>query len=242
MQLMKPILIIQNIKREYPGMTQQLLDQKKIVYEIIMMAERADNPPDLNNYSALIVLGGPDSANDTTPKMLAEVELVKQALAMQLPYLGICLGHQVLVKAAGGKVVPGVQREVGWKTPQQTPYVVHLTDAGKQDKLFQGLASTIPVFQLHGEMVEVTTAMTVLATGDVCPVQAVKMGDNAYGLQCHFELHDQLYQDWLNEDPDLLKLDRAEMERYWEQVKIEYTKTGRQLIENWLNLLRPHLR
>ena len=80
----------------------------------------------------------------------------------------------MLVKAAGGKVVPGVQREVGWQTPQQTPYTVHLTDAGQEDSLFTGLADTIPVFQLHGEMVEVTPEMTVLATGDVCPVQAVR--------------------------------------------------------------------
>ncbi len=234
---MKPILIIQNIKREYPGMIQQLLDEKNIAYEIVMMEERADNPPDLKNYQALIVLGGPDSANDATSKMVAEVALAKQALEEQLPYLGICLGHQVLVKAAGGKVVPGVQREVGWQTPQRTPYVVHLTAAGKQDPLFDGLGDSIPVFQLHGEMVEVTPEMSVLATGDVCPVQVVKVGSNAYGLQCHFELHDQLYQDWLNEDPDLQKLDRADMERYWEQVKDEYTKTGKQLIENWLRLV-----
>lgn len=234
---MKPILIIQNIKREYPGMIQSVLDEQACSYEIKLMAEWLEQPVDLSAYSALIVLGGPDSANDATPKMQAEVQLARQALSLGLPYLGICLGHQVLVKAAGGKVVKGLQREVGWHTPQRTPYVVQLTDDGKSDPLFQGLGETIPVFQLHGEMVEVTPQMQVLATGDICPVQVVKVSNKAYGLQCHFELHDQLYQDWLNEDPDLQQLDRAWMEQYWQQVKEDYTKTGRTLIKNWLGMI-----
>ena len=231
MQPMKPILIIQNIRREYPGMIQQLLDEKSIVYEIVMMEERAGNPPDLKNYQALMVLGGPDSANDTTPKMLAEIKLVQQALAQQLPFLGICLGHQVVVKAAGGKVVHCPKREIGWG------YTIQLTPTGKIDPLFHSLPEAIPTFQLHGEMVQVVDGITVLATGDNCPVQVVKVGRQAYGVQCHFELHDQLYETWLNEDSDLQKLDRTEMEEYWQKVKDGYLATGRKLMENWLNLL-----
>lgn len=192
------------------------------------MQDRTDQPPLLQDYSALIVMGGPDSANDTTPKMLAELALVKQALNLAMPYLGVCLGHQVLVKAAGGKVVRCLQREVGWG------YTIQLTPYGKVDPLFHGLPEKIPTFQLHGEMVQVVDGITVLATGDNCPVQAVKVGRRAYGLQCHFELHDELYQTWLNEDPDLQKLDRADMEREWENVKQEYTVMGRRFVENWL--------
>lgn len=225
---MKPILIIQNIKREYPGAIQQLLDERQLPYEIIQMAERAANPPDVNQYSALIVMGGPDSANDITAKMQTEISVVKQALDLGLPYLGICLGHQVLVKAAGGRVVRCPQREVGWG------YTIQLTPTGKIDPLFYGLPEHIPTFQLHGEMVQVVDGITVLATGDNCPVQAVRVGRNAYGLQCHFELHDQLYQTWLNEDDDLKQLNRAELEQHWQEIKAEYMALGRQFVENWL--------
>lgn len=225
---MKPILIIQNIKREYPGTIQQLLDEQSIPYEAILMAERVENPPSLKDYSAMIVLGGPDSANDTTPKMLAELKLVQQVIVRPLPYLGVCLGHQVLVKAAGGNVVKCPKREVGWG------YTIALTAAGKVDPLFQGLPQTMSMFQLHGEMVQVVPTMSILATGDNCPVQAVKVADQAYGLQFHFELHDELYQTWLNGDPDLQKMDRTELEQHWQRVKARYMDIGRRIIENWL--------
>jgi len=234
---MKPILFIQNIKREYPGFIQNVLTEKNIPYKIKMITDCVEDSPKLQDYSALIILGGPTSANDTTPTMLAELELCRTALQMKLPYLGICLGHQVLVKAAGGKVVKGPQREIGWTNSTGQPHQVKLTEAGKQDQLFTGLAETLQVFQLHGEMVEVTPEMTVLATGDICPVQVVRVGDNAYGLQCHFELNDNLYQDWLNEDDDLKVLDRAMMEQTWQQVKTSYQATGKTLIENWTKLL-----
>jgi len=101
--MIKPILIIRNVPRENPGLIEILLKEHKLKYQIIDF-ESTTVIDKIENYSALVVLGGPDSANDLTPKMQNELTLIKSAIQLKIPYLGICLGLQTLVKAMGGTV------------------------------------------------------------------------------------------------------------------------------------------
>lgn len=226
---MKPILIIQNVTREHAGLIEEVLKQKAIPFQIVDLSQQPTADIVLANYCGVVMMGGPDSANDTTAKMQTALHVAQQALSSELPYLGICLGEQVLVKAGGGRVVRSPVKEIGWN------YEIHLTPEGQADHLFAGLPETIPVFQLHGEMAEPTDRMMLLAKGDICPIQVVKVGKLAYGLQCHLELTDELYQIWLDQDPDLKQLDRSNLEQHWQTVRDEYTRHGKQLINNWLN-------
>jgi GMP synthase (glutamine-hydrolysing) len=187
-----------------------------------------------------VVLGGPDSANDTTPKMLAEQQRVKAALNAGVPYLGICLGLQIAVKVAGGKVVKSV-KEVGLRNAEGTPYSVTLTDLaltalGKKDPLFVGLRNDFRVFQLHGETVEMTKDMQLLATGADCRNQIVKLAHNAYGIQSHFELTREMLADWLKADPDLSPLDGQKVMTEFETIEEVYTITGLSLLRNFLHI------
>jgi GMP synthase-like glutamine amidotransferase len=231
----KKILIIQNITREGPGLLSQIISEKNLKFDLVDLSI-GDKLPDISQYSAIIVLGGPSSANDTDETMLNELAFIKKSRELNIPYLGICLGLQTLVKAKGGAIRRNEVPEIGFKNPEGEPYSINLTEEGKKDPLFAGLDSQIRVFHLHGETVDLRPNMKLLALGDSCKNQVVKLGDNAYGLQCHFELTPEMLNIWLDEDPDLLKLNKEEVLKEWEQVKSEYTNTGLTLFNNFFKI------
>lgn len=231
----KKILIVKNISREGPGIIEALLKEQGIPYAIVDL-DKGHAFPHLKDYSALVVLGGPDSANDSTEKMKLELQRIKDALSLEIPYLGICLGLQTLVKAAGGKVTKSPVKEVGFKGPNAKPFIISLTEDGKKDEFFNGLGDNFRVFQLHGETVELTQDMKLLSTGEFCQNQIVKVGINAYGIQCHFELTPELFEVWINKDADLLRLDKKRLQNEFNAFLDEYTVTGRKLFQNFLKI------
>jgi GMP synthase (glutamine-hydrolysing) len=232
---MDKVLIVKNISREGPGLLEQILTDSNIPFDVVNL-DHGEPFPDAILYSALVVLGGPDSANDPTKKMTDELRQVKTALGAGIPYLGICLGLQVGVKARGGNVVNGPVKEVGFKKSSGEPYMITLTDAGKQDPLFAGLADIFRVFHLHGETVELTEDMQLLGTAPDVPNQIVKLGDKAYGIQSHFELTPEMLKQWATEDPDLLPIGEQKLTFDFNEVQAAYTETGKKLFTNFLRL------
>jgi GMP synthase (glutamine-hydrolysing) len=231
----KEILIIKNITREGPGIIEQILKDNGIKYSITDFSPGNFAKP-LKNYGAVVVLGGPDSANDKNKKMEGELVFISEVLKAKIPYLGICLGLQTLVKTAGGKVVESPVKEIGFRDPEGDLFNVELTDYGKNDPLFNGMADSFNVFQLHGETVVLKDNIRLLATGKYCRNQIVKTGHNAYGIQCHFELTPEMFEDWINEDPDLKLLDKKRLWTDYELMKEEYSLTGNQLFHNFLKI------
>jgi GMP synthase (glutamine-hydrolysing) len=234
----KEILIVKNNTNEGPGMLGNILQERAIKYTVIDL-DKGERIPAVDEYNAVVVLGGPDSANDTNEKMQHELVVIKECIKQQKPYLGICLGLQTLVKAAGGQVVKSPVKEVGFRDPNGNYFTVELTPEGKQDALFNGLGDNFNVFQLHGETVELsqsTTPMTLLAIGKFCRNQIVKVGDTAYGIQCHFELTPEMFEIWINEDADLQKLDKEKLRNDYKNTIAEYTKVGQQLLKNFLKI------
>lgn len=231
----KEILIVKNITREGPGLLEIELKERGIGYTIVDL-EQSQNFPSVENYGAVVVLGGPDSANDKTKKMAAELGRIRDVIGANIPYLGICLGLQTLVKAAGGKVVKSPITEVGFTDPGNNTFTVTLTDEGKKDPLFKGLDDTFNVFHLHGETVELTNDMVLLAVGKFCRNQIARIGRNAYGIQCHFELTPDMFETWINEDPDLLQLNQVRLRANFESIRNDYTRVGRQLFKNFLKI------
>ena len=232
---MSELLIVQNISREGPGLLEQVLREENVAFDLVDL-DKGQDMPALDGYKALVVLGGPDSANDDTTKMTAELERIKEGLDAGLPYLGICLGLQTLVKAAGGKVVPGDVKEVGFIDPDNNQHTVAVTDEGKTDPLLAGLPETLDVFQLHGETVELTPDMTVLATGKFCKNQIVRVADKAYGIQSHFELTPEMLAVWAEQDPDLIPIGKDKLQADFEAIKQSYTSIGQTLLRNFLRI------
>lgn len=231
----KDILILKNISREGPGLIEDVLMEHHLKHEIIE-PERILQIKSLENLGALIVLGGPNSANDTDIQMKSELTLIRKVINAEIPYLGICLGLQTMVKAYGGNVVKCEIKEIGFRNPRHEFYKIKLTQQGRRDDLFKNLPDELPVFQLHGETVKLTPDMILLASGASCENQIVKIGANAYGIQCHFELKADMLDLWIEHDEDLQLLDRHRVMSDFQTLHNDYEKTGRQLINNFLSI------
>jgi GMP synthase (glutamine-hydrolysing) len=157
-------------------------------------ADRDASLPTPDEFDALVVLGGPASAYDATRTIRAEVELIRQTLNAEKPYLGICLGAQLLAKACDAAVYPATAGEYGVGT-------VRLTADAANDPLFTAAArsGTISVFQWHGDTFDLPDGATRLAEGDVCVNQAFRVG-RAWGVQFHVETDADTLWDWLYGD------------------------------------------
>jgi GMP synthase-like glutamine amidotransferase len=232
----KTVLIVKNITHEGPGLLETALFERGIAYNSVDLAA-GELFPDPRQFRAVIVLGGPQSANDVTQTMQLQLRQIDRVLYEEIPYLGICLGMQTLVKAGGGNVVNCQIKEIGFNDSEGNNYRMELTPSGKEDPLFDGLDNNFPVFQLHGETVELASSgMELLATGKNCRNQAVRVGNNAYGLQCHFEMTDRMFFEWIGIDSDLKRLNRITLTEQFETIRLEYSATGLKLMNNFLTL------
>lgn len=229
---MKPVLIIKNNVHEGPGLIEEVLLEQSLPYEIKDLDE-GDEFQEPSDYSAVIVLGGPDSANDNSPKMIQEIERVQQVLEQQIPYLGICLGMQVLCKASGGIVKPSPYKEISFFHDNHEPYTIEqLVD----DPIFAGLPSPFRVFQLHGETVELPAHAELIGRGNYIEQQVFKVGTNAYGFQCHFELTKEIIEECLVCDEDLKLRDSIKLREQWQHFQEPYLRKGKLITENFLRI------
>ena len=151
-------------------------------------------PDDLENYAGVVVFGGHMSVNDDEPYLKKEMVWVQQVLAANLPYLGVCLGAQLLAKVLGAQVDthPTEVEEIGYY-----PVRAASTEAG----LFP---EEMYVYQWHSQGFEVPEGAVLIAQGQDFPNQAFRWGDRAYGLQFHPEMTAQMIDFWTEQGADLL--------------------------------------
>ncbi len=228
----KRICIIRHITREGPGIFHSLLKKRGLDIHQYDLSQSTTLPHPAH-YDGVLVMGGPDSANDDSERMRLMREFVKNVLKSGTPYLGVCLGMQLLAKAAGGQVVKSPHTEIGFYDPQNRPYENILTAEGRKDPLLRGLKDRFPVFHLHGETVVLTEDITLLATAPQCPNQFIRVGGNAYGIQGHPELTSTMLADWLREEPFLREYDAEQMNRDFSAIYSEYAPVAGHLIRNW---------
>lgn len=228
-------MLVKHVTRRALPLVEHILIEQKICYEVVNL-DFGEVFPDPRNYSAVIVLGGPDSANDLSFENLAMLKRIRELLELEIPYLGICLGMQKLVKAAGGEVIKSEMKEVGLRDHEGDLFEVELTESGRMDVLFTGVEERFSVFQLHGETVILNDGIELLGKGKWCGNQIVKAGSNAYGIQCHFELTPELLNLWLEDQEDLLKMNREHVKNEFCEMHPEYEKNGRRLFENFLKI------
>lgn len=230
------VLVIQHVSRERPGFIRCILEEKEIDFDCVDL-QCGDAIPNLSDYQAMIVLGGPESANDECRKMNAVKTAVHEWIAQEKPYFGICLGMQVLGKVLGCEIQKSPVKEIGFRDDSGEYFRVDLTDKGKGDPIFQGSPDQFTVFQWHEEMVCPDDKITELARGKHCPVQAIKHGEHAYGFQFHCEVTPQMMNQWVSEHGDHLGEDRVyQIQNDFAHMQDEYVPHGKRIFSNFLSL------
>ncbi|MFB0517560.1 MAG: gamma-glutamyl-gamma-aminobutyrate hydrolase family protein [Candidatus Neomarinimicrobiota bacterium] len=159
-----------------------------------------DPPPKHSESDAWIITGSSGSVHDEFPWLPAVKEGIVRAANDGQPILGVCFGHQLLAIAIGGKV------EINPKGWEMGPAVIDLTRAGTKAPLFQGMASRIPVYQTHREVVtSLPPGAQVLAINEM-GLQAFQFGHQAFGVQFHPEFTAEIARMYvalrLDRDPD----------------------------------------
>lgn len=186
------ILVLQHVDVEHPGIFRDFFRADGFTWDTVEL-DAGEALPDVSAYDLMVVMGGPQDVwqEDKYPWLVAEKAAIRKFVVdLGRPYLGICLGHQLLAAAVGGEVTLGNTPEVGMLTVKQT-------QAGLNDRIFRGMADPIDVLQWHGaEVVSLPDDAHVLASSDVCAVQAFRYRDNAYGFQFHVEITEQTVSDW----------------------------------------------
>lgn len=181
-------------------------------------------PDDVENYAAALVFGGPMSANDNEPYLHKEMDWIEQVLSANLPYLGICLGGQLLAKVLGAKVERHADalEEIGY-------YPVNATAQGQA--LFP---EQMVVYQWHQEGFDLPVEAVHLVRGEDFPNQAFRWGDRAYGLQFHPEMTAEMLDFWTSQGADLLSAPNAQSREVQLHNHTRYSAAVEQWLETFL--------
>ena len=227
------ILIIKNIAHEGPGRLGDLLDRHEIKADIVNLSV-GEILPDYNRYRAIIVLGGPMSVNDNSLHMNVIKDYVKVILKAKTPFWGICLGMQILASVAGADIIPAPEKEIGWFNGKGEAFQLFPTEAGKADPVFVGIPFPAVLFHLHGETISASPHIMLLASGNGCACQVIRVGTNAYGIQGHIEMTEAMLMEWWHRDPDLHQLDGDRLIRDYRRFQRQYDLVGESLFSNFL--------
>ena len=229
------VWFVKNMTHEAAGLF-SLFTQRHEVPSVMVDLHRGEKFPEVATGDAVVVLGGPDSANDGEPKIFRELEALQKCLREGIPCLGVCLGLQLLVKAAGGIVFQNPVKEIGFRDLGGGWFEMEKTMEGKSDLLLAGIPDLCKVFQLHGEAVGLTPSMTCLAQGRSCENQIVRIQKRAYGIQGHVELSERMFEDWLAKDEDLRRMNAGELRRDFSAVCAELERSSEILFKNFLRI------
>jgi GMP synthase-like glutamine amidotransferase len=185
-------LVFMHIACEHPGIFRTFLRQDGIAWDAVAL-DAGDRIPALEDYDALWVMGGPMDVWDVDecPWMIEEKHAIRRWVReLERPFLGVCLGHQLLADALGGTCGPQRPPEIGILD-------VELTPEANADPLFAGMPRNLKALQWHSVAVrQPPEGAVLLASSPICRCQAMRVGKRAWGLQYHVELEDGTIADW----------------------------------------------
>ncbi len=187
------VLILMHDVQEDAGTIARYLQKRRAALRVVRFYDGESLPDDASQVDAVVSMGGPMNVDEEEayPFLREERLFLSRCFERQVPVLGICLGAQMIAKAAGGRVMKAPQEEVGW-------YTVSLTEEGSEDPFFLGLPDSFLVFQLHGDTFDLPPGGTLLVTSPTCRNQAFRL-KNSLALQFHLEINADKLALWLAE-------------------------------------------
>lgn len=224
------ILIVLHQENSSPGRVGLELVKRGFALDIRKPRFGDRLPSSMAEHAGAVVFGGPMSANDPDGYVCREIDWINVPLRDDKPFLGICLGAQMMVKQLGGKVCGRKDElvEIGY-------YPITPTAEG-------AAMMTWPekVYQWHGEGFEKPAGCTLLATGQTYPNQAIRYGDNAYGIQFHPELTHSMMVRWTTKGAPRMALPGAQQRRDHFASRYIYDDAVRKWLDNFLDIWIGH--
>lgn len=229
---MKPIRIFRHIRCEGPGYLTTFLEKNNIPFELVRIDAGELPPPQIDDVSALVFMGGSMSVNDDLLWIHQEIELIQKAIEIDLPMLGHCLGGQLISKALGGTVSANPLKEIGWLPIQKIKNEC-------ADDWLGPITDNSLAFHWHGETFSIPDGATAILKSQHCANQAFVTG-NTLALQCHVEMTQDMVREWVSLYKDEL-IDATETIQAAETITTDLEKkiqqgqkTAEALYRRWL--------
>jgi GMP synthase (glutamine-hydrolysing) len=231
------VLVLQHIACEHPGVFSEVMRDRG-VEQVPVELDEAEPLPDWRQFDAVLAMGGPMGAVDDAehPWLGPEKQLVRDAADAGRPFLGVCLGVQLLAAALDAPVYPAERPEVGLLP-------VELTPEGRDDPLFDGVDDPLVSLQWHGDTYDLPAGAELLARSPLVPNQAFRAGERAYGVQFHLEVTGEMAREWAEVPAYRQSLaetlgdeDGARFIADVERRADELHPAARRLFANWLEL------
>lgn len=231
------VLFIKHIDIEGPGIIADFLEDNKLSYSVIDLSQGDKVPKLEKNFRTVICLGGPMNVYEEEKYRFLKDEdiLLKRIVEKEVPFLGICLGAQLIAKATGAKVTKNPEKEIGW-------YKIVLNDNGLKDDLFRDFPEVFKVFQWHGDTFGIPHGGKRLAFSELCQNQVLKYGRNIYGIQFHVEVTKDMIIQWAdayNEELESLRgivSDKQKMLEDYANLEKDYMKQAERFYVNFFTV------
>ena len=189
------VIVLQHIKIEDPGYIKDLMLNDGVNLTTIELDEGEKIPNNLSKFDAMFCMGGPMDTymEDQYPWLIEERKKIREfVVTLKKPYLGFCLGCQLLGEAVGGQVVKSNPSEIGMME-------INFSDKKNNDSLFSSFPNKIKSLQWHSYEVnnlESNKDVTILASSPITKYQIFKYQNHAYGIQFHIEIKDTTVNEW----------------------------------------------
>lgn len=185
---MLPVRIFRHMSCEGPGLLAALLDRRGIAFEVFAVGEKAGLPSTVNDVSAMVFLGGPESAPSLPAWNKHEYSLVQQAVQAGLPLLGQGYGAEIIASALGASVVPAIP-QIGW-------FPVRRLDNPLSVEWLHGVPDEFEVFCWHSRAFGVPAGATPILAGEWSVNSGFVHGDTL-ALQCHLQMTEDMVRSWV---------------------------------------------
>ena len=232
---MKPVLILQHQTPEHAAYLITWLNNNQIPHVVYNAGSGQNFPASIEPYSALAVLGGGMSSNDQLLSNRQAEILILQAMRLDIPVIGHCLGGQLMTRALGGTIGTSLQPEIGWQPIEYTnnPLVAH----------WFGDNPTPTVIQWHYEAFSLPAGATLLASSRACANQAWALGPHL-AMQFHIEMDATKAQEWANDEDPKWAAARAQYDTVQDSTDIvngisqylsQHQQTADHIYRTWLS-------
>ena len=219
---MSDVLLVQNTRIEGSGYLGDLL--KNDGFEITSVNAKNEELPK-KDFSLVVILGAPESANDDLPYLLAEQQLIKDCVEKNIPILGICLGSQLIAKTFGAKIYRGPKKEIGFYNDLKI---------SNDSTLFSGFKNPFTVFHWHADTFDLPENAIRLVSSEHYPNQAFQY-KSAVGLQFHLEVNEDMVNLWLdNTEEKLQKILDIDPQKIRSEIN-ENISTAKSNMKNFYN-------